>query len=45
MEIAKSQEDALVDNFGTFQWPSLSDIEELIIGSRVSQWVPYSGSP
>jgi len=25
----------LVDNFGTFEWPSVSDLEELIVGSRV----------
>jgi len=25
----------LLDDFGTFEWPSVSDLEELIIGSRV----------
>jgi len=24
----------LVDNFGTFKWPSVSDLKELVVGSR-----------
>lgn len=33
---------SLVDNFGTFEWPEVSDLQELVVGSRVWQWVPYS---
>ena len=25
----------LLDNFGTFEWPSVSDLKELVVGSRV----------